>query len=55
MTGTNTRLSKAISLIQERDLDGLVIYSNGSYGLLRPNYLRYFSDFRPLYSNNAAI
>lgn len=55
MNNINRRLNKALALLQQQDLDGLVIYSNGSYDLLRPNYLRYFSDFKPLCSNNAAI
>jgi len=55
MNNTNRRLNKTLAILQQQDLDGLVIYSSGSYDLLHPNYLRYFSDFKPLCSNNAAI
>jgi Xaa-Pro aminopeptidase len=51
----NIKLNKAISLIQQKDLEGLIIYSGGTCSILRPSYLYYFSEYKPMGSRNAAI
>lgn len=49
------KLNKALSLMNQRGLDGLIIYSSGTCSILRPSYLYYFSGFRPLGPNNAMV
>src|SRR5512147_2220136 len=55
MTGDNGRVSKAVSLLTDKGLNGLIVYSNGAANILRPNHLHYFSGCRPLGSQNAAV
>jgi Xaa-Pro aminopeptidase len=55
MTADHVKLKKAINLLNQRGLNGLIIYSNGAANILRPNHLHYFSGYRPLGSRNAAI
>ncbi|MFC2007894.1 M24 family metallopeptidase [Chloroflexota bacterium] len=50
-----SKLNKALKLLNQKGLDGLVIYSSGAYRMTRPNYVYCFSGFRPLGSNNAII
>lgn len=49
------RLDEAVRLLRERGLGGLVIYSDGTCNILKASYLRYFADFAPMGSHNAAV
>jgi Xaa-Pro dipeptidase len=55
MSEDNTKLEKAVELMNQRKLNGLIIYSNGIVSILYPSYLLYFSGFRPMRPRNAAI
>ena len=55
MNGDNGKMEKALRLLKERGLEGLIIYSNGTCSLLRPSYLHYFAGVRPLGSRSAAV
>jgi Xaa-Pro aminopeptidase len=55
MSNPNAKLQKAVDLINRRGLDGLIIYSNGACFVLKPFYFYYFTEFRPMGLNNAAI
>jgi Xaa-Pro dipeptidase len=49
------KLTKAVKFMAQKGLNGLVIYSNGTCSIVRPGYLYYFSEFKPLGPNNAVI
>lgn len=49
-----SKINKAVYLLNQRQLDGLIIYSNGMHRL-GPKYFYYLSELRPLGSNNAII
>jgi Xaa-Pro dipeptidase len=53
--GINPKLQKAQLLMQQRGLDALIIYSNGTCHILRPAYFHFFSGLKPLGPNNAVI
>ena len=55
MSIANPKLQKVVTLINQRGLDGLIIYSRGTCFVLRPFSLYYFSGFRPMGPNNAVI
>ena len=55
MNGTSIKLEKTIQLMKEKKLQGLIVYSNGICNILRPGYLHYFAEFKPLGSCNAAL
>ncbi len=55
MNKGDTRLEKALKLMNQRGLNGLIIYSNGIVSILYPSYLLYFSGFRALGPRSAAI
>ncbi len=55
MDATNRKLEKALNLMSQRGLNGLIIYSNGVCNILSPSYLLYFSGFKPMGPRNAAI
>jgi Xaa-Pro aminopeptidase len=55
MNGKNLKRDKALGLLQQKGLDGLIIYSGGTCSLLRPSYLYYFAQFKPMGPRNAAI
>jgi Xaa-Pro dipeptidase len=55
MSTDHVKLKKAVTLIDQRGLNGLIVYSNGAANILRPNYLHYFSGCKPLGSRNAAL
>ncbi len=55
MNQKDEKLAKTIEHLNQRNLDGLIIYSNGSKNILRPNFFHYFSGCKPLGSKNAAI
>lgn len=42
-------------LLEQRGLDGLIVYSGGTCSILRPSYLHYFSEFKPMGPRNAAV
>lgn len=55
MNDNDVKLNKAIELLNQRGLDGLIIYSSGTCSIMRPSYLHYFSELRPFGPNNAII
>jgi Xaa-Pro dipeptidase len=55
MSDDNRKLQKALGLINQRGLDGLIIYSRGTCFVLKPFYFYYFSGFRPMGPNNAVV
>ena len=55
MKETNTKLEKAVRLITQRGLNGLIIYSGGVFNILSPSYLHYFAEVRPMGLHNAAV
>lgn len=55
MNEKNVKLNKAIRLLEQRGLDGSIVYSGGTCSILRPSYLHYFSEFKPMGPRNAAI
>jgi Xaa-Pro dipeptidase len=55
MTVDHVKLKKAVELLSQKGLDGLIVYSNGAANILRPNYLHYFSGCKPLGSRNCAM
>jgi Xaa-Pro dipeptidase len=55
MRDDNVKLKKAVEQLNQKELDGLIIYSGGTCSILRPNYLHYFSEFKPLGRNNSVI
>jgi Xaa-Pro aminopeptidase len=55
MAVDHVKLNKAVALLSQKGLSGLIIYSNGAANILRPNYLHYFSGCKPLGSRNAAV
>jgi Xaa-Pro dipeptidase len=55
MKASNRKHKKAVELLRERGLDGLIIFSSGAFHFLRPNLLQYFSEWRPLGPHNAAV
>ena len=55
MGNNHIKLSKAVKLLGEKGLNGLVIYSNGTCQITRPTYLHYFSEFKPMGPRNAAV
>jgi len=55
MSNKSNKLKKAIELMEKKDLEGMIIFSNGTCSILKPSYLHYFSEFRPMGQRNAAI
>lgn len=55
MTTAASKLDRAIRLMRERELDGLVVYSDGTCNILRASYLRYVAEFAPMGPHNAAV
>jgi len=53
--GANIKLEKAVRLMNQKGLKGLIIYSRGLCNMLSPNYLQYFAEFRPMGPRNAAV
>ena len=48
MQERHRKLRKAVEQLSRRNLEGLIIYSNGTCDVLSPSYLHYFSEVRPL-------
>lgn len=55
MNDGEVKVEKALKLMNEKGLNGLLIYSNGTCSILRPSYLHYFAEFRPIGPRNAAV
>ena len=55
MAQNHVKLRKILDFLNKRDLDGLIIYSNGTCNILGPKYLYYLAEFRPLGPNSAAV
>jgi Xaa-Pro dipeptidase len=49
------RTKKALELIEQKGIEGLIVYSGGTCSILTPSYLHYFAGYRPLGPRNAAI
>ncbi len=55
MAAEQAKLTKVVKLLDQKGLDGLIVYSNGAANIVRPNYLHYFSGCKPLGPRNAAV
>src|SRR5512143_1463826 len=55
MRSDHVKLTRALDLLNEKALNGLIIYSDGLSSLLRPAYLHYFSEFKPRGPRNAVV
>ena len=55
MKSEHLNLTKAVDQLNQRGLSGLIIYSDGISSILRPSYLHYFSEFKPMGPRNAAV
>ena len=55
MNSSEFKFQKAIDLIEQKGLDGLIIFSSGAFHFLNANQLQYFSDWRPMGPKNAAV
>jgi len=55
MNHDNRKLEKALHLMNQRGLNGLIIYSDGTNNILYPSYFHYFSGLKPLGPRNAVI
>jgi len=55
MKEANAKLEKTVRLMNQRGLDGLIIYSAGVFNILSPSYLHYFAEVRPMGARNAAV
>jgi Xaa-Pro aminopeptidase len=55
MASDHPNLTKATKQFTHRGLDGLIVFSDGISSILRPSYLHYFSEFKPMGPRNAAI
>ncbi len=51
----HAKMTKALELMKKKDLDGLIVYSDGTMSILRPSYLHYFSGFHAAGRRNAAV
>jgi Xaa-Pro aminopeptidase len=55
MHNGDAKLNRVVALVNQKGLDGLIIYSRGNCFVLKPFYFYYFSEFRPMGPNNAVI
>ncbi|MFH1647374.1 MAG: M24 family metallopeptidase, partial [Chloroflexota bacterium] len=55
MTDDLSKVDKALGLLKQKGLGGLMIYSNGTCSMLRPSYFHYFAELRPMGRNNALV
>ncbi len=55
MGGEHTRLDKALHLLKQKGLNGLIVYSDGTNSILLPSYFHYFSGFKSLGPHNAVV
>jgi Xaa-Pro dipeptidase len=49
------KMTNLVNLMNQRGLHGLVIFSDGTCSIVRPSYLYYFSEFKPLGPRNAVV
>ena len=50
-----SKKEKAIQMMTDRGLDGLIVFSRGTMSILSPSYFHYFTGFRALGPNNVAV
>ena len=55
MTEDLSKADKALGLLKQQGLDGLIVYSNGTCSMLCPSYFHYFAELRPMGLNNALV
>ncbi len=55
MNNDNRKLEKALHLMSQKGLNGLIIYSDGTNNILFPSYFHYFSGLKPLGPRNAVV
>ncbi len=55
MNGANAKLERVVELMNQKGLNGLIVYSRGVFNILSPTYLHYFSEMRPMGPRNAAV
>jgi Xaa-Pro dipeptidase len=55
MGKTDRKLEKAVKMMNDRGLDGLIIFSRGNISVLGPSYLHYFAGVRLFGRMSAAI
>jgi len=55
MTLPPDKIALACDLLRSRDLDGLIVYSDGSCNILTASYLQYVAGFRPIGPHAAAV
>jgi hypothetical protein len=51
---TESKKEKAVQMMTDKGLDGLIVFSRGTISILSPSYFHYFAGFRTLGPNNAA-
>ena len=51
----NFKLKRSMDLLIPKELNGLIIFSNGTCSILRPSYLHYFSELKPMGPRTAVI
>ena len=50
-----SKKEKAIRMMIDKGLDGIIVFSRGTISILSPSYFHYFAGFRALGPNNAAV
>jgi Xaa-Pro dipeptidase len=50
-----SKKEKAIQMMIDKGLDGLIVFSRGTISILSPSYFHYFAGFRAVGPNNAAV
>jgi Xaa-Pro dipeptidase len=55
MEQNNPKMERALGLMGQKGLDGLVVFSGGTCSILAPSYLHYFCECRPMGPRNAAV
>ncbi len=55
MEQSNRKMERALELIGQKGLNGLVVFSGGTCSILAPSYLHYFCECRPMGQRNAAV
>jgi Xaa-Pro dipeptidase len=50
-----SKKERAMRMMADKGLDGLIVFSRGTISILSPSYLHYFAGFRPFGSDNAAV
>jgi Xaa-Pro aminopeptidase len=55
MNDNASKLDKVLAAIEQKGLDGLLVYSNGTVSMLRPTYFYYIAELRPMGPHNALV